>query len=33
MKKFEEPIIEVVAFSVEDIVTTSGPGENETPDW
>lgn len=33
MKKFEEPMIEVVAFSVEDIVTTSGRGENETPDW
>lgn len=34
MKKFEEPIIEVVAFSVEDVITDSSiPGENETPDW
>lgn len=32
MKKFVEPEIEVVMFSVEDIITTSGdfiPGENE----
>ena len=36
MKKFEIPAIEVLAFSVEDVVTTSaggggGLGENELP--
>lgn len=31
MKKYEAPEIEVVKFSVEDIITASGftPGENE----
>ena len=24
MKKFENPIVEVIAFAVEDVVTTSG---------
>lgn len=37
MMKFEEPILEVVAFAVEDVVTTSGGqggvgGEYETPE-
>lgn len=32
MKKFEIPEIEVTAFNVEDVITTSNP-ENETPDW
>lgn len=27
MKKFEEPKIELIAFSVEDVVCTSGEGE------
>lgn len=32
MKKFfEEPIVEVNTFSVEDVITTSGVNENETP--
>ena len=34
MKKFEIPAIEVLAFSVEDVVTTSAGGnlgENELP--
>lgn len=31
MKIFEEPTIEIVAFSVEDVITASN--ENETPDW
>lgn len=31
MKKFVEPAIEVIAFEVEDVVTTSWtPDENET---
>lgn len=32
MKKFENPMIELHAFAVEDVVTTSGDGlgENET---
>lgn len=29
--KFENPQIEVINFNVEDIITTSGLGENETP--
>lgn len=34
MKKFEMPEIEVTNFEVMDVITTStGPGENETPDW
>ena len=40
MKKFEIPELEVTAFNVEDVITTSNPGEseipggeNETPDW
>ena len=37
MKKFEIPEIEVSAFDVADVITTSGhivpPGEDETPDW
>lgn len=33
MKKiYDEPTIEVIAFTSEDILITSG-GENETPDW
>lgn len=30
MKKFEKPSVEVIAFNVEDIITTSG-GEPELP--
>lgn len=38
MKKFETPVVEVLTFSVEDIITTSttsgGGNENTTePDW
>lgn len=35
MKKFENPEIEVVAFEMIDVITTSvvPGGENETPDW
>lgn len=29
MKFFEEPIIEVVKFSVEDVITASGTGPND----
>lgn len=29
--KFENPQIEVINFNVEDIITTSGAGENELP--
>ena len=35
-KTFTEPEVEVLVFTVEDVITTSGgefPGENETPDW
>lgn len=34
MKKFENPEIQVEAFSVEDVITTSNQGGNgtETPD-
>lgn len=31
MKKYEMPEIEVEIFEVEDIITSSGLGENETP--
>ena len=30
MKKFETPVVEVMAFSVEDVITTSG-GSTEQP--
>ncbi len=34
MKKFDEPSIEIIKYSVQDIITISGdewvPGENET---
>lgn len=32
MKKYMEPVIEVVGFSVEDVVTASGNFDNETPE-
>ena len=32
MKKFEYPEIEVVNFSVEDVITTSGGGSTDTED-
>lgn len=37
MEKFEEPIIQIVVFAVEDVITTSGefvppvPDGNQTP--
>lgn len=32
MKFFEEPIVEIQKFAVEDVITTSGNlGNNETP--
>ncbi len=34
MKKFEEPIVEIVEFDKDDVITTSGEyifDENETP--
>lgn len=30
MKKFEEPIVEIITFSDEDVITTSGR-DDETP--
>ena len=33
MKKFELPEIEITKFEIEDVITTSIPGENETPDF
>ena len=33
MKKFETPVLEIELLQVEDVITTSAPGENETPDW
>ena len=32
MKFFEEPKLNIEKFGVEDIITTSGGGEVETPD-
>lgn len=32
MKKFETPEIEVTKFAVEDVITTSGNGDNNTND-
>lgn len=32
MKKFEEPIIEVVKLAAEDVITTSNPGYTPDPD-
>ena len=31
MKKFENPEIELIKFEVEDVLTTSGLGDNQTP--
>lgn len=31
MKIFEEPIVEVMSFDVQDVVTTSGEGEPTLP--
>ena len=31
MKTFETPAIELIKFEVEDVLTTSGLGENQTP--
>lgn len=30
-KTYDEPVIEIEKFEVEDIITTSGLGENELP--
>ena len=29
MKKFEKPVVEVIDFAVEDVITTSNGGEQE----
>ena len=31
MKKYEQPEIRIEAFEVEDVITASGDGGNETP--
>ena len=31
-KEFEQPVIELLQFSMVDVITTSG-GENNNPDW
>ncbi len=31
MEKYETPLMEVVEFETEDVITTSGMGENEGP--
>ena len=31
MKKYEKPEVEVSTFEVEDVITASGQGDNDTP--